>query len=73
LLNERKHKKGIRAATDIGGTFTDLVYVDNGQICSIKNHTTPDNFEQGVINTLAKSEIASANVEFFCPWFNNRY
>ena len=65
MLNERKHKKGIRAATDIGGTFTDLVYVDNGQICSIKNHTTPDNFEQGVINTLAKSEIASANVEFF--------
>ena len=58
-------KKVIRAATDTGGTFTDLVYVDNGQICSVKSHTTPDNFEQGVINVLEKSEIAYADVGFF--------
>ena len=65
LLNDHQYKKGIRAATDIGGTFTDLVYVDNGQICSIKSHTTPDNFEQGVINTLMKSEISGADIDFF--------
>ena len=55
----------IRAATDIGGTFTDLVYVDNGRISCIKSHTTPGKFEEGVINTLEKSEIARAKVGFF--------
>ena len=45
----------IRAASDVGGTFTDLVYFDvdpiTGRVTSVeteKAHTTPPNFEKGV-------------------------
>lgn len=65
LLNDLQLDKGIRVATDIGGTFTDLVYVDGGQIHCIKSHTTPDKFEQGVINALVKSGLGADQVTFF--------
>ena len=40
----------LRIATDIGGTFTDLVAVDEkGKTILGKSHTTPPNFEEGVI------------------------
>ncbi|MBT8491395.1 MAG: hypothetical protein KJN62_10140, partial [Deltaproteobacteria bacterium] len=40
----------MRVATDIGGTFTDLVYVDSdGQVGTAKSHSTPAQFEQGVM------------------------
>ncbi|SFB14687.1 N-methylhydantoinase A [Lentibacillus halodurans] len=48
----------MRVATDIGGTFTDLVYVDDsGHVEIAKGPTTPPNFEQGVIDILDKSDI----------------
>lgn len=48
----------MRVATDIGGTFTDLVYVDDeGKIGIGKSHTTPPNFEKGVINVLKESGV----------------
>ncbi|MBQ3076892.1 MAG: hydantoinase/oxoprolinase family protein, partial [Clostridia bacterium] len=48
----------MRAATDIGGTFTDLVAIDEqGALVLEKAHTTPPNFEQGVMEVLAKSGI----------------
>ncbi len=48
----------MRVATDIGGTFTDMVYVDDGgQIEVAKGPTTPPNFEQGVIDILEKSNV----------------
>lgn len=62
----------IRLATDVGGTFTDLVYytVDTrtGKLRSVetaKAHTTPPNFEKGVMDTLEKSSIDVRDVEFF--------
>ena len=46
----------MRVATDIGGTFTDLVSVDkHGKITVAKSHTTPPNFEQSVINVMQES------------------
>ncbi|WP_040981170.1 hydantoinase/oxoprolinase family protein [Oceanobacillus jeddahense] len=46
----------MRVATDIGGTFTDLVYVnENGQVEIAKDHTTPPNFEKGVMNVIDKN------------------
>ncbi len=49
----------IRVATDIGGTFTDLVYVTaDGTINTAKSHTTPGQFEQGVIDVIETSHIA---------------
>ena len=48
----------MRVATDIGGTFTDIVYIDDdGKICVNKSHTTPPNFEQGVLNVIEKCKI----------------
>jgi N-methylhydantoinase A len=62
----------MRAATDVGGTFTDLVYyeVDRktghcGQIKIAKVDTTPPNFEEGVINSLSKAGIAGSALDFF--------
>lgn len=56
----------MRVATDIGGTFTDLVYVDDsGQVEVAKSHTTPPNFEQGVMDVLDKSEINKESISTF--------
>jgi N-methylhydantoinase A len=53
----------MRVATDIGGTFTDLVYVDEttGAIERTKASSTPPNFEQGVLNVLSKAGIDGAS------------
>ena len=56
---------GIRVATDIGGTFTDLVALCDGRVSAIKSHTVPDDFAQGVLHTLEKGDIASADIAFF--------
>ena len=48
----------IRVATDIGGTFTDLVYVtSDGVVGTAKSHTTPSQFEQGVMDVIEASQI----------------
>ncbi len=63
----------IRVATDVGGTFTDLVYIEQGTVKAVKSDTTPPNFEQGVINTVDKANISLADVDFFCTRFNRGY
>ncbi|MBQ6455725.1 MAG: hydantoinase/oxoprolinase family protein [Mogibacterium sp.] len=57
----------MRAATDIGGTFTDLVAIDDqGNLVLEKAHTTPPNFEQGVMEVMEKSGIDQKSItEFF--------
>ncbi|RYM04985.1 hydantoinase/oxoprolinase family protein [Sporolactobacillus sp. THM7-7] len=56
----------MRVATDIGGTFTDLVYADKeGGIHFTKAHTTPPNFEKGVIDVLDKSRLDTRSIETF--------
>ena len=53
----------IRAATDVGGTFTDLVYFftnpETGaqEIVTAKSDTTPPDYERGVMNVIAKSGV----------------
>ncbi len=48
----------LRVATDVGGTFTDLVSFrvdpETGQqiVTVAKSDTTPPNFERGVLNVL---------------------
>src|SRR5262245_45544196 len=51
-----------RVATDVGGTFTDLVCCETDslgrQIIRIaKTNTTPPNFEQGILDVLAKGKV----------------
>ncbi|MFT7221196.1 MAG: N-methylhydantoinase A [Candidatus Azotimanducaceae bacterium] len=61
----------IRLATDVGGTFTDLLGYDEqtGQIYSAKSLTTTEDQSQGVINTIDAAKISDglepAQVGFF--------
>jgi len=49
----------LRVATDIGGTFTDLVYVTpDGAVGTAKSHSTPGQFEKGVMDVIAASQIS---------------
>lgn len=56
----------MRVATDIGGTFTDLVYVaSDGQVGTAKSHSTPDQFEQGVMDVIHVSHIEPKEFDSF--------
>lgn len=59
-----------RVSVDVGGTFTDLVYLktlENGDksINISKAHTTPPNFEKGIMNVLEKENIQLPHVKYF--------
>jgi N-methylhydantoinase A len=60
----------IRAATDVGGTFTDLVYFSTDpesgrqEIVTAKSDTTPPNFEQGVLDVIARSGVDVGEIAF---------
>lgn len=55
----------IRVATDVGGTFTDLVYLKDGRVGVVKADTTPPNFERGVIDALERSRLEGRDIDFF--------
>jgi N-methylhydantoinase A len=56
----------MRVATDIGGTFTDLVAVDDqGRLLTTKALTTPQDHVEGVRDCLAKVAIDLASVDRF--------
>ncbi len=62
----------LRVASDIGGTFTDIVCyemdAETGDLRAIrteKAHTTPPHFEEGVLNALTKAEIDVSDVDEF--------
>jgi N-methylhydantoinase A len=54
-----------RAAIDIGGTFTDLVYLDEttGEVGLGKTSTTPARFEEGVVTVIEEARLQ--DVQFF--------
>ncbi len=60
----------IRVATDVGGTFTDLVCFETdpetgaSNVRTAKSDTTPPNFEEGVLNVLEKGDVDPATVDF---------
>lgn len=56
----------LRVATDIGGTFTDLVYVTpEGEVGTAKSHTTPGQFEKGVMDVIEASHITPSEFVSF--------
>ncbi|MCA9905609.1 MAG: hydantoinase/oxoprolinase family protein, partial [Anaerolineae bacterium] len=57
----------MRVATDIGGTFTDLVALDEqtGAVSTAKVSTTPSNFAQGVVDSIQKAAQDAAQTAFF--------
>jgi len=56
-----------RLAVDIGGTFTDLVALDEatGELALEKTLTTPGNFADGVLDAIAESDVDLAAVSQF--------
>jgi N-methylhydantoinase A len=56
----------MRIAVDIGGTFTDLVAVDEqGQIYRSKSLTTPDDLARAIQDCLAAAKIQVSKASFF--------
>ena len=62
----------LRVATDVGGTFTDLVYFEidekSGKALSIKtakSDTTPSSYEKGVFDAIEKGNVDIAKSTFF--------
>lgn len=57
----------IRVATDVGGTFTDIVWVDEetGAVRADKAQTTPRDVVRGVLDATAKTHVAAADVAMF--------
>lgn len=59
-----------RVATDIGGTFTDMVCFESNakgevNIHTAKTDTTPGSFETGILNAVSKGEVNLSEVDFF--------
>jgi N-methylhydantoinase A len=62
----------MRVATDIGGTFTDLVFFDYDRetkevrkVEVSKSSTTPGEFEKGILNTIEKIDLDLNKIDFF--------
>ena len=59
-----------RVATDVGGTFTDLVRCDvdpesgRSQVTTAKTSTTPPDFERGVLGVLRKGGVPLREIDF---------
>src|SRR5262245_51852219 len=55
----------MKLATDIGGTFTDLVYLDEetGELGLAKASSTPPGFAKGIMDAIAKSGLDPTGVE----------
>ena len=60
----------VRVATDVGGTFTDLVQLHTDpatgrqEIRTAKSDTTPPDFERGVLEVIARSSVAPGEIDF---------
>lgn len=63
-------KKTIRVATDVGGTFTDLVCFETdhstgkSRVTTAKSDTTSPNFEKGVLKVLEKVGVDPRSIDF---------
>ena len=57
----------MRVASDIGGTFTDLVYLEEttGKMGVGKASTTTKNFAEGVVETINRAELKVSDTSFF--------
>ncbi len=60
----------IRVATDVGGTFTDLLILESDNLTGratvrgVKTDTTVPNYEKGVFDVMAKAGVAVGSVDF---------
>lgn len=52
----------VRLGIDVGGTFTDLVALGDGQLITAKVPSTPKDQSEGVMNAIRTSEVEAASV-----------
>lgn len=52
-----------RAGVEVGGTFTDLVYVRDGEIIVAKTPSTPSSPDRGALDALAKGDVDLARLD----------
>ena len=57
--------KEIRLGVDVGGTFTDLVALNNGEILTAKVPSTPQDQSEGVMNSVRAAGIEAGGVAAF--------
>ena len=62
-------RTSVRVATDVGGTFTDMAFIEVGadgsqRARTAKVETTPPHFEEGVLNVLERGEVDVTEVDF---------
>ena len=68
-----------RLGIDIGGTFTDVVSVneDTGYVSIVKTHSTPGNFSKGVLDALRLSEettlVTPSSIEYILRRYWRQY
>jgi N-methylhydantoinase A len=66
VISLEETKGSMRIAVDIGGTFTDLVAVDDdGQVHRSKSLTTPNDLARGIDDCLKGANIGVAGASFF--------
>jgi hypothetical protein len=53
----------MRIAIDSGGTFTDCVYLENGEICVVKLFSTPEDPARAVLQCVAQA-LRSGSASF---------
>ncbi len=62
-------EESVRIGVDVGGTFTDVVSVRDGQVDVIKSPSTPEEPDEGVVTGLRESRdttgLSPRNVDFF--------
>jgi N-methylhydantoinase A len=57
----------VRAAVDVGGTFTDVCALDEatGELIFVKDSTTPKDYSIGVLSTIKKSGVDGSKISGF--------
>ncbi|MFP4051349.1 MAG: hydantoinase/oxoprolinase family protein [Thermoplasmata archaeon] len=57
----------IRVGVDVGGTFTDTVFLNEktGELSISKSSSTPENYSKGVLNSIKKITDDLSNIQFF--------
>jgi N-methylhydantoinase A len=66
-FRRRQKEDVLRLATDIGGTFTDLVYMDpeSNTVGFAKAASTPPDFETGILDAMNKAPVTPESVTTF--------
>ena len=59
LPKGRLPKRTLRVAIDTGGTFTDCVWIERGQLKTLKVFSTPDDPSRAITDALAKIGVAT--------------